>query len=192
MLHLLCCLSTSSQTACRNSSLLAVSATLMTFIFMQFLFSSYVNLSRMSSSKSNSVIVTAMIQIQNPHRNEKAPWNSQQQHWVKSQTLFRIMKCCFSNGYCECWSKTRCCRQLATELLSSSYIYAIHKCDRNSLLLCFLAFHHVPLYVTDTTAILDGWLVVAVILCFRHDLNHWHYALFAETVNAVTEQRFFF
>lgn len=70
ILLLLCCLSTSSQTTCRNSSLLAVSATLMTFFtFMQFPFSSYVNLSWMSSSKSYSVIVTTMIQIQNPCRN---------------------------------------------------------------------------------------------------------------------------
>lgn len=56
--------------------------------------------------------------------------------------------------------KHRWHKNLATELLSSLYIYAIHKCNRNSLLLFFLAFHHLPSYVTDTVAILDGWLVV--------------------------------
>lgn len=48
------------------------------------------------------------------------------------------------------WHKNSAC-----ELLSFLYIYAIHKCNRNSPLLCFLAFHHLPLYITDTVAILD-------------------------------------
>lgn len=52
--------------------------------------------------------------------------------------------------------KHRWHKNLATELLSSLYIYAIHKCNRNSLLLCLLAFHHLSSYVTDTVAILDG------------------------------------
>lgn len=56
--------------------------------------------------------------------------------------------------------KNRRYKNLATELLSSLYIYAIHKCNRNSLLLCFLAFHHLPLYITDTVAFLDGLVVV--------------------------------
>lgn len=163
MLFLLHCLSKSSQTTCRNSSLLAVTATLMTFfVFMQFPFSSYVNLTWISSSKSYSIIVTTMIQNQNLYRNEKASW-----------ILYSIIES--SLKYCSdhrmlflkwvLWMlvKNRCYKQLATELLSSLYIYAIHKCDRNSLLFCFLAFHHVPLYVTDTTAILDAWLVAALL-----------------------------
>jgi len=58
-------------------------------------------------------------------------------------------------GAANAGQKHRWYKNIATEFLSSLYIYAIHKCNRNSLLLCFLALHHLPLYFTDTVAILD-------------------------------------